>query len=128
MRKSGIVLGVLALVILALFSGCSTLSVKAPRDFYLSMGDYTPAIRTEGIVQVHKTVWTPFIVLYDASKVREGLYKALLEKTASMEKADGIIDVTFYSKPSALCVLAPFTVGIGIWIDYYAEGVVITRH
>jgi hypothetical protein len=90
------------------------------------MGDYTQGVRTQGIIQVHQTAWTPFIVLYDASKIREGLYKDLLAKANNLDGADGITNVTFYSKPSPLTVLAPFTFGVGIWMDYYAEGVVIT--
>jgi hypothetical protein len=115
----------LAIVILIGLSGCSTLSVKIPGDMYVSMGDYVQGVKTEGIIQVHQQVWTPFFVLYDASKVRENLYKALLDKAESMVGIDGITNVTFYSKPSPWSVLLPFTFGLGIWVDYYTEGVVI---
>jgi len=65
-------------------------------------------------------------VLYDASKIREGLYKQLLAKADGMVGVDGITNVSFYSKPSPWSVLMPFTFGIGIWVDHYAEAVVIT--
>jgi len=113
-------------LVVAVASGCSTLSVRIPKDMYVSMGDYVEGIRTEGIIQVHQQVWTPFFVLYDASKVRENLYKELLNKANSMVGIDGITNVTFYSKPSPWTVLLPVTLGVGIWVDYYAEGVVIT--
>ena len=115
----------LAVLLPALFLGCSTLSVKAPKGMYLSMGDYTANVRTEGIVQAYRRAWTPFVVLYDASKIREKLYEELINKVEKIDDADGITNITFYSKPSPLSVLAPFTFGLGIWMDYYAEGVVI---
>ncbi|MBN2873878.1 MAG: hypothetical protein JXM71_02190 [Spirochaetales bacterium] len=114
------------LIALATLGACSTLSVKIPQDMYVSSGDYVEGVRTEGIIQVQTRAWTPFFVLYDASEVRESLYKKLLAKADSMVGVDGITNVSFYSKPSPLSVLLPFTFGVGIWIDYYAEGVVIT--
>jgi len=126
MKSTKIMLVALLLITLAVLSGCSTLSVKIPDGMYMSMGDYVEGVRTEGIIQVHTSAWTPFIVLYDASKVREGLYKQLLAKADGMVGVDGITDVTFYSKPSPWSVLMPFTFGVGIWVDHYAEGVVIT--
>jgi len=123
-KRRSLVAVALAATILA--AGCSTLSVRIPDDLYVSMGDYVEGVNTEGIIQVHTRAWTPFFVLYDASKIREGLYKQLLAKADDMVGVDGITNVTFYSKPSPWSVLMPFTVGIGIWIDYYAEGVVIT--
>ncbi len=126
MKSTKIMLVALLLITLAVLSGCSTLSVKIPDGMYMSMGDYVEGVRTEGIIQVHTSAWTPFFVLYDASKVREGLYKQLLAKADGMVGVDGITDVTFYSKPSPWSVLMPFTFGVGIWVDHYAEGVVIT--
>ncbi|HAP43320.1 MAG: hypothetical protein A2087_03585 [Spirochaetes bacterium GWD1_61_31] len=108
-------------------SSCSTLSVTTPPGWYLSTGDYQAGIRTEGIIQVQKTVWTPFFVLYDANKVRADLYEALIAKVAIMPGMDGITNITFHSKPSPLCILTPFTLGLGVWVDFYAEGVVITH-
>jgi hypothetical protein len=126
-KKSRLLLLALGVVVLAMMSGCSTLSVKIPDGMYVSMGDYNDGVRTDGIIQVQTTAWTPLFVLYDISKVRQDLYKALLDKAGSLHGITGITNVTFYSKPSILSVLAPVTLGIGIWIDYYAEGVVITR-
>ncbi len=116
----------LALLALAALAGCSSLSVRFPEGMYVSTGDYVEGVRTEGIVQVHVQTWTPFFVLYDENKVREGLYKQLLAKADAMVGVDGITNITFYSKPSPLSVLMPFTLGLGIWVDHYAEGVVIT--
>lgn len=126
MKSIRIIAALAAAAALAALSGCSTLSVRIPEDMYVSMGDYVEGVRTEGIIQVHTQAWTPFFVLYDASKVREGLYKQLLAKADGMVGVDGITNVSFYSKPSPWSVLMPFTLGIGIWVDYYAEGVVIT--
>jgi len=119
-------LALLATTFVVLISSCSTLSVKIPDDMYLSMGDYVEGVTTEGIIQVHKSVWTPFIVLYDASQVREDLYEQLIAKADDMIGVEGITNISFYSKPSVFSVLAPITFGAGIWMDYYAEGVVIT--
>lgn len=126
MKTSRIALVSLSALALALLAGCSSLSVRIPDGMFVSSGDYVAGVRTEGIVQVHRQAWTPFFVLYDASKVREALYKELLFKVDSMVGVDGITNVSFYSKPSPLSVLAPFTLGVGIWVDHYAEGVVIT--
>lgn len=126
MRIPRIAVALLALAALGALSGCSTLSVRVPDGMYVSMGDYVEGVKTEGIIQVHTRAWTPFFVLYDASKIREGLYKQLLAKADGMVGVDGITNVTFYSKPSPWSVLLPFTFGVGIWVDYYAEGVVIT--
>ncbi len=126
MKSTKTVFFVLPVLILALFAGCSTLSVKIPDDMYVSMGDYTENVRTEGIIQVHTSAWTPFIVLYDASQIRENLYQQLLAKADGLVGVEGITNITFYSKPSPFSILAPFTFGLGIWMDYYAEGVVIT--
>ncbi|MBU0935862.1 MAG: hypothetical protein KKI09_05810 [Spirochaetes bacterium] len=125
--KLSLVKAVLASVLLILVLGsCTTLSVRFPNDMFISSGDYVEGVRTEGILQVHKTVWTPFFVLYDASKVREELYKALIKDAENLVGVDGLTNVTFYSKPSPWSVLMPLTVGIGIWVDHYAEGVAIT--
>lgn len=125
--KLSLVTTVLASVLLILVLGsCSTLSVRFPNDMFISSGDYVAGVRTEGILQVHKTVWTPFFVLYDASKVREELYKALIKDAENLVGIDGLTNVTFYSKPSPWSVLMPFTAGLGIWVDHYAEGVAIT--
>lgn len=114
--------------LLVLLSGCSTmLSVKAPDNMYFSTGDYVEGVKTDGIVQVHEMTWTPLFVLYDASKVRESLYKQLLEKASGSSGVDGITNISFYSKPSVWCVLAPVTFGLGVWMDNYAEGVVISK-
>jgi len=126
MKTSRVALVVLTVLAFSLLAGCSSLSVRIPDGLFVSSGDYVSGVRTEGIVQVHKQAWTPFFVLYDASKVREALYKELLAKVDSMVGVDGITNVSFYSKPSPLSVMAPFTFGIGIWVDHYAEGVVIT--
>lgn len=116
------------LVLVALLSGCaSVLAVKAPDRMYFSTGDYVAGVRTQGIIQVHEMTWTPLFVLYDASKVRESLYKALLDKAGADPSIDGITNISFYAKPSVFSVLAPFTFGFGIWMDNYAEGVVISR-
>lgn len=120
---------VLAIVVATLtVSGCATvLSVKAPDGMYLSTGDYVDGVRTQGIIQVHQLTWTPLLVLYDASQVRESLYKALIAKARGDSSIDGITDISFYSKPSVWTVLAPVTFGFGIWMDSYAEGVVISK-
>jgi len=126
MKRLGIVASVAALVLL--LSGCaSILAVKAPDKMYFSTGDYVDGIRTQGIIQVHEMTWTPLFVLYDASKVRESLYKQLIEKAAGAPGVDGITNISFYWKPSVWSVLAPFTFGFGVWIDNYAEGVVISK-
>ena len=114
--------------LLVLLSGCSTmLSVRAPSGMYLSTGDYVADVRTDGIIQVHEMTWTPLFVLYDASKVRESLYKQLIDKASRGSGVDGITNISFYSKPSVWSVLAPFTFDFGIWVDNYAEGVVVTK-
>ena len=125
-RKSGILVLVVALAAVVMLSGCSMLSVRIPDGMYVSPGDYVEGVRTEGIIQVQQRTWTPFFVLYDASKTRESLYKKLLAKADSNLGVDGITNVSFYSKPSPLSILAPVTFGIGVWVDNYAEGVVIT--
>lgn len=125
-RKNRALFIIVPLLVLGL-AGCSTLSVKIPGGTYLSSGDYVEGIQTEGIVQVHVQAWTPFFVLYDASKIRETLYKKLLDKVDDMVGVDGITNVQFYSKPSPWSVLMPFTLGAGIWVDHYAEGVVFTK-
>ena len=114
---------VMALLVLG---SCTTLSVTTPDNLFLSSGDYVENIKTEGIIQAHVTAWTPFIILFDESKIREDLYKKLIEKVNALVGVDGITNVTFYSKPSVLSILAIPSFGIGIWVDYYAEGVVIT--
>ncbi|THB63283.1 MAG: hypothetical protein D6B26_06175 [Spirochaetaceae bacterium] len=117
---------VLLILMSVLFlSSCSTLSVKIPSGTYISSGDYVENVRTKGIIQVYERVWTPFFVLYDASKVRENLYKKLIEEAREMRGIDGVTNVTFYSKPSPWSVLMPVTFGIGVWVDHYAEGVAI---
>jgi hypothetical protein len=115
-------------VAMAMTAGaCSTLSVRVPKGMYVSSGDYVEGVRTEGIIQAHTQAWTPFFVLYDPSKIREGLYKQLLSKADAMVGVDGITNISFYSKPSPWSILLPVTFGLGIWVDYYAEGVVITK-
>jgi hypothetical protein len=113
--------------LLVLLAACSTmLSVKAPEKMYVSTGDYVEGVKTEGIIQVHQLTWTPLVVLYDASKVRESLYKQLLDKAKGSGGVDGITNISFYQKPSVYSLLAPVTLGLGIWVDNYAEGVVIS--
>lgn len=126
MKRFALAISVLGLVVA--MSGCaSILAVKVPDRMYLSTGDYVDNIRTEGIIQVHEMTWTPLLVLYDASKVRESLYKQLIAKASGGVGIDGITNISFYSKPSVWTILAPFTFGFGVWMDNYAEGVVITK-
>jgi hypothetical protein len=116
-----------AAALLLALAGCSTmLSVKAPEQMFISTGDYVEGVKTEGIIQVHQLTWTPLLVLYDASKVRESLYKQLLDKAKGRGGIDGITNISFYQKPSVYSLLAPVTLGLGIWVDNYAEGVVIS--
>ena len=116
---------VLITLVIVAFTGCATrLDVEAPRDTFLSMGDYVPGVETLGVIQEYRRAWTPFLFLYDVSSVRESLYNDLLSRARRMD-ADGITNVTFYAKPSTWSVLGPFTVGIGIWVDYYAEAIVV---
>ncbi len=126
MKRFAIALPLVALV--AMLSGCaSILAVKAPDNMYFSTGDYVPGIRTQGIIQVHEMTWTPLLVLYDASKVRESLYRQLIDKVSGTPGVDGITNIAFYWKPSVWSVLAPVSFGLGIWVDNYAEGVVISK-
>lgn len=126
MKRFALALPLVALV--AMLSGCaSILAVKAPDNMYFSTGDYVPGIRTQGIIQVHETTWTPLLVLYDANKVRDSLYKQLISKASGTPGVDGITNITFYWKPSVWSVLAPVSFGLGIWVDNYAEGVVISK-
>jgi hypothetical protein len=118
-------IGIIGIMTFLLFSGCATqLDVETPEGLFLSMGDYVPEVETLGIIQAHQLKWTPFFVLYDKSAIREALYEELIRKARRMN-GDGITNITFYSKPSPWSVLAVPTVGIGVWVDYYVEGVVV---
>lgn len=113
-----------ALAFVAL-TGCATrLDIEAPRDMYLSMGDYVGEVETLGVIQEHRMAWTPFIILYDLSAIRERLYNDLIDRARRMD-GDGLTNITFYAKPSVWSVLAPVTFGAGIWMDWYAEAIVI---
>ena len=127
MKRFALLVSVVAFV--ATLSGCaSILAVKAPDNMYFSTGDYVPGIKTQGIIQVHEMTWTPLLVLYDASKVRDSLYKQLIAKASGTPGVDGITNINFYWKPSVWSILAPVTFGLGIWMDNYAEGVVVSKN
>ena len=124
MRRFGIVcVAVALLLVLLAASGCSTLAVTAPRDMFVSTGDYVPGIRTLGIVQEKKTVFAPLFIV-DVNKVHQRLYEELIESARS-SGATGVTNIRFSWKPSPLTYPALF-IASGV-LDFYVEGVAIVE-
>ena len=121
MKKKATALVFMVLIVLFVFSSCSSLSVRAPRGMYLSTGDYVQGIRTMGIIQEKKTVFAP-LFLIDVNKVHQDLYEKLIVQ-AEKAGADGVTNITFTWKPSPFTYLSLFVVS-GV-IDFYIEGVAI---
>ncbi len=108
---------------LVVLAGCATLDVRVPDNLYVSTGDYTPGIRTLGVIQEKTSVFALFF-LVDNNKVNQTLYQKLIAKAQAVG-ADGVIDVKFTWAPSPLMGLTVF-IASG-WFDYYAEGIAIKR-
>ena len=121
MKKKATALVFTILILLFVFSSCSSLAVRAPRGLYLSTGDYVPGIRTMGIIQEKKTVFAP-LFLIDINKVHQDLYEKLIVQ-AEKAGADGVTNITFSWKPSPFTYFSLFVVS-GV-IDFYIEGVAI---
>ena len=121
MKKKATALVFMVLIVLFVFSSCSSLAVRAPRGMYLSTGDYVQGIRTMGIIQEKKTVFAP-LFLIDVNKVHQDLYEKLIVQ-AEKAGADGVTNITFTWKPSPFTYLSLFVVS-GV-IDFYIEGVAI---
>ena len=122
-RTTYVAIAILILLLTLVLAGCSTLSVQAPPNMFVSTGDYVPGIRTMGIIQEKSTVWAPLFFV-DVNKVHEQLYKALISK-AQDAGANGVTDIKFSWKPSPLSYVT-------IWIltpvlDFYVEGVAIKK-
>lgn len=111
-----------ALLLLAL-AGCSTLNVDTPDGMFLSTGDYVPGVKTLGVIQESTTVIAPLLI-FDLNKINQKLYERLIQRVKDAG-ADGIMDVRFYSKPSAFTLLSVF-VATGVF-DFYAEGIAFRK-
>ena len=120
MKKWLVIVGGLV-TLLAFLSGCSTLSVKAPRGMCVSTGDFVPEVETLAVLQEHRLVFAP-LVIYDISKIREGLYEKIIGK-ARGAAADGVTNISSYWKLSPLTYLTlPIASAV---LDYYVEGIAI---
>jgi len=108
---------------LVVLAGCSTLDVRVPDNLFVSTGDYTPGIKTLGVIQEKTSVFALFF-LVDNNKVNQTLYQKLIAKAQSVG-ADGVIDVKFTWAPSPLMGLTVF-IASG-WFDYYVEGIAIKK-
>jgi hypothetical protein len=120
MKKAAAI--ILALLILAAFTGCSTLSVRIPRGMYISTGDYVPEIETLGVLQEKMTVFAPLFMV-NVNRVHEQLYEQLIDKASRTLGADGVTNITFSWKPSPLMYVSLFVVS-GVF-DFYIEGIAI---
>jgi len=121
MKKSASRIIAFSILILILFSSCSSLAVKAPRGMFVSTGDYVPEVRTLGIIQEKKTVFAP-LFLIDVNKVHQDLYQKLIDE-AEKAGADGVTNIRFSWKPSPFTYFSLFIFS-GV-IDFYIEGVAI---
>ena len=105
-----------------LLAGCSTLAVKTPESLsFVSTGDYTPGVKTVGVVQAKKTVWMPFYS-YDYNKVKQELYEELLNK-AKESGATGVTNINFFYN---IYPITAWTV-ILVWTDCYIEGFAVVK-
>ncbi len=108
-------------VLLIILSGCSTLSVRAPKGMFVSTGDYVKGVETLGIIQARTTVIAP-LFLIDINNVHQKLYEKLIQKT----KAAGATGVTNIKFEWAISPFSYFTFPfLTVVVDFYIEGVAI---
>ena len=122
-RYLGLFLISCILLTLVLFSGCGTLAVQAPRNMFVSTGDYVPDVRTLGILQEKITIFAPLLIV-DINKVHQRLYEALIDK-AQILGADGVTNISFSWKPSPISYVSIFI--LMPVLDFYIEAVAIQK-
>ena len=122
-RKLRLLLIGCILLILVLFSGCETLAVQAPRNMFVSTGDYVPDIRTLGILQEKISIFAPLLIV-NVNKVHQQLYEALIDKAQKIG-ADGVTNISFSWKPSPISYLSIFI--LTPVLDFYIEAVAIQK-